>query len=84
MHRPAVIDLGRPAYWSVILNPANGFLDESKPTPFLTTIGLFVAFGAASILFWAWFRLRPAPAGPGEAAGPGRDEAAASEAAAQP
>jgi len=55
--------LGLLAYWLVILNPANGFLDESKPTPVLTTIGLFAAFGVASVLFWAWFRFRPAPAG---------------------
>jgi hypothetical protein len=49
------------AYWLVVLNPANGFLDEGHPAPFLTAVGLFVVFGLASIAFWAWFRFRPAP-----------------------
>jgi hypothetical protein len=38
-----------------------------RSPPFWTTLGLFVSFGVASLLFWAYFRARPevatAPAG---------------------
>jgi hypothetical protein len=58
---------GLLAFCAVILNPQNGFLGGSTP-PFATTVALFVAFAAVSVVFWAWFRFRPGPAGSGDAA----------------
>jgi hypothetical protein len=86
--------LGLLAFWLIILNPANGFLESAAhPAPFLTTLALFLAFGAASILFWAWFRFRPGPAGASgeeavapaaQAAAPAAESAAPGEASTQP
>ena len=59
---------GLIAFCAIVLNPQNGFLNEST-TPFWTTVALFVAFGAFSILFWAWFRFRPGAPEGGEPAG---------------
>ena len=47
----------------VLLVPESGYLGRSTAVSVTVTLGLFVAFGLASCLFWAWFRLRPDPAG---------------------
>ncbi|MDQ1403349.1 MAG: hypothetical protein QOG03_1665 [Actinomycetota bacterium] len=53
----------------LLLHPQSGFGAAEHPTPLFTWLGLFIAFGAASILFWAYFRYRPArPTSPVEPA----------------
>jgi hypothetical protein len=65
-----IIGLGVFGFAHVLLNPASGagYLADSTRTSFLTLIALLVAFGVASVLFWAYFRFRPkraaAPVGP--------------------
>lgn len=44
----------------LLLHPQAGFGDAEHPTPLFTWLGLFVAFGLVSVLFWAYFRYRPA------------------------
>jgi hypothetical protein len=51
--------LGLFAFIVIFLNPANGYLPPSGSVPFVVALILFVAFGAASILFWSYFRFRP-------------------------
>jgi hypothetical protein len=46
----------------VLLVPEAGYLGRSTSETANVTIGLFAAFGLASVLFWLWFRLRPDPA----------------------
>jgi hypothetical protein len=46
----------------VLLVPESGYLGRSTTATATVTIVLFVAFGVASCLFWAWFRFRPDPA----------------------
>jgi hypothetical protein len=48
----------------VLLVPESGYLGRSTTATATVTIVLFVAFGVASCLFWAWFRFRPDPAQP--------------------
>jgi hypothetical protein len=54
----------------VLLMPESGYLGRSTTAATTVTIALFVGFGAASVVFWLYFRLRPAdeplaaPAGP--------------------
>jgi hypothetical protein len=45
----------------VLLRPENGYLGTSSTASVAVTYGLFVAFGAVSVAFWAWFRFRPTP-----------------------
>jgi hypothetical protein len=45
----------------VLLVPESGYLGRSTTVTATVTIALFVAFGVASCLFWAWFRFRPDP-----------------------
>jgi hypothetical protein len=54
--------IGLFAFIWIILNPANGFATALDQAGFVTALWLFIGFGAASILFWAWFRFRPAQA----------------------
>jgi hypothetical protein len=55
------------AFVSVLLRPSSGYLGRSTQASVTLTLVLFAAFGAASILFWLYFRIRP---GPQEAAAP--------------
>ncbi|MGH2408169.1 MAG: hypothetical protein ACRDF7_08850, partial [Candidatus Limnocylindrales bacterium] len=57
--------VGLFAFVAVLINPINGFLTPSKQTNVATAMGLFVAFGLVSVLFWAYFRFRPARPKPG-------------------
>lgn len=54
----------------VLLRPESGYLGTSTVASVNLTIGLFVAFGLASVLFWAWFRFRPEPVAPARSAEP--------------
>jgi hypothetical protein len=47
----------------VLLIPDSGYLGRSTTVSASVTMALFGAFGLASVLFWAWFRFRPDPAG---------------------
>ena len=49
----------------VLLVPEAGYLGRSTSVSATVTLALFGAFGLASVLFWAWFRFRPDPAGRG-------------------
>jgi hypothetical protein len=57
----AIIALGLFGFAHVLLNPSSGagYLADSTRTSFFTLIALLVAFGVASVLFWAYFRFRP-------------------------
>jgi hypothetical protein len=57
----------------VLLVPESGYLGRSTTVSATVTMALFGAFGLGSVLFWAWFRFRPDPAG---SAGPQLDPAA--------
>lgn len=46
----------------VLLRPQSGYLGKSSTASTAVTYGLFAFFGMVSVLFWAWFRLRPDPA----------------------
>ncbi|MFI5253977.1 MAG: FGLLP motif-containing membrane protein [Candidatus Limnocylindrales bacterium] len=52
--------VGLFGFVAVLINPSAGVLAPSTHTSFLTAVGLFVAFGLASVLFWGYFRFRPA------------------------
>jgi hypothetical protein len=53
--------VGLFSFLAILLNPANGYVPAAGATPFPLALGLFIAFGAASILFWGYFRFRPKP-----------------------
>jgi hypothetical protein len=42
----------------LLLRPGGGYLNHSGNTPIFTVVGLFLAFGLASVSFWAYFRFR--------------------------
>ena len=42
----------------ILLNPATGFLGSTRISPLVPAVILFVTFGVASVLFWAYFRFR--------------------------
>lgn len=46
----------------ILLNPATGYLGTTRVSPLIPALILFLAFGAASVLFWGYFRFRPARA----------------------
>lgn len=60
----ALMALGLFGFAHVLLNPAEeaGYLADTTRTSFFTLILLLAAFGIASVLFWAYFRFRPARA----------------------
>ena len=51
--------LGVFAFLWIILNPAQGFVGTAEETSFFSAVALFVGFGLASVVFWAYFRFRP-------------------------
>jgi hypothetical protein len=62
--RPAwavLFGLGVFAFLHVLIGPTTGYLADLHPAAWLAALGVFAAFGAFSLLFWAWFRFRPAP-----------------------
>jgi hypothetical protein len=52
------------AFLHVLVNPASGYLTDEHRVPFATAMAALALFGGGSVAFWAWFRLRPAPAAP--------------------
>ena len=44
----------------ILLNPATGYLGSTHISPLIPAVILFVTFGVASVLFWGYFRFRPA------------------------
>jgi hypothetical protein len=46
----------------ILLEPTVGYLGSTRVSPLWPAVILFVSFGVASVLFWAYFRFRPARA----------------------
>ncbi|HUP82743.1 MAG TPA: FGLLP motif-containing membrane protein [Candidatus Limnocylindria bacterium] len=69
-----LLALGLFGFVHVLLNPSAGagYLADSTRTSFFTLVALLALFGVASVLFWAYFRFRPAriAAAPPEAPAP--------------
>jgi hypothetical protein len=58
-----LLGLGVLAFAHVLLNPTAGYMADSTRTSFFTLVALLVGFGVASVLFWGYFRFRPAREG---------------------
>jgi photosystem II stability/assembly factor-like uncharacterized protein len=57
--------IGVFAFLHVLVHPSSGYLADTERAPLVTIVVLLVAFGAASIGLWAWFRFRrPPPTAP--------------------
>ncbi|MEX1072573.1 MAG: FGLLP motif-containing membrane protein [Chloroflexota bacterium] len=50
------------AFFHVLIGPTSGYLADLTAPAWLAALGVFAAFGAFTVLFWAWFRFRPMPA----------------------
>jgi hypothetical protein len=50
------------AFFHILIGPTSGYLSNLTASAWLAALGVFAAFGAFTVLFWAWFRFRPAPA----------------------
>jgi hypothetical protein len=51
------------AFFHILIGPTSGYLSSLSAPAWLAALGVFAAFGAFTVLFWAWFRFRPPPAG---------------------
>ena len=51
------------AFFHILIGPTSGYLSSLSGPAWLAALGVFAAFGAFTVLFWAWFRFRPAPVG---------------------
>ena len=49
------------AFFHILIGPTSGYLSTLTAPAWLAALGVFAAFGAFTILFWAWFRFRPSP-----------------------
>jgi len=49
------------AFFHILVGPSSGYLSDLTAPAWLAALGFFAAFGAFTVLFWAWFRFRPAP-----------------------
>lgn len=49
-------------FFHILIGPSSGYLSTLTAPAWLAALGVFAAFGAFTVLFWAWFRFRPAPA----------------------
>lgn len=49
------------AFIHILIGPRSGYLSDLSASSWLAALGLFAAFGVFTLLFWAWFRFRPAP-----------------------
>jgi hypothetical protein len=54
------------AFFHILIGPTSGYLSTLSGPAWLAALGVFAAFGLFTILFWAWFRFRPAPVAEGE------------------
>jgi hypothetical protein len=50
------------AFFHILIGPTSGYLSTLSAPAWLAALGVFAAFGAFTVLFWAWFRFRPSPA----------------------
>jgi hypothetical protein len=50
------------AFFHILIGPTSGYLSTLTAPAWLAALGVFTAFGVFTVLFWAWFRFRPAPA----------------------
>ena len=48
------------AFVYVLIGPNSGYLSELSAPGLFAALGVFAAFSAFSVLFWAYFRFRPA------------------------
>jgi hypothetical protein len=48
----------------ILVNPRQGYLADASRTPMTTIVVLLLSFGLGSVLFWAYFRFRPARVAP--------------------
>jgi hypothetical protein len=48
----------------ILVNPRQGYLADASRTPMVTIVVLLLSFGLGSVLFWAYFRFRPARVAP--------------------
>ncbi len=53
-----LLGLGIFGFAHVLLNPSGGYMGDTTRTPFMTMVVLLIAFGLASVAFWAYFRFR--------------------------
>ncbi|MEO6349692.1 MAG: FGLLP motif-containing membrane protein [Candidatus Limnocylindrales bacterium] len=44
----------------ILLTPTSGYLGDTRSSPLVAAVILFVAFGIVSVAFWAYFKYRPA------------------------
>ena len=49
------------AFIHILVGPSSGYLVDLTGPAWLAAMGVFAAFGIFTVLFWAWFRLRPSP-----------------------
>ena len=49
-------------FFHILIGPSSGYLSDLSLQGWLAALGVFAAFGAFTVLFWAWFRFRPVPA----------------------
>ena len=49
------------AFFHILIGPTSGYLSSLSAPAWLAALGVFAAFGAFTVLFWAWFRFRPSP-----------------------
>ena len=54
----ALYGLGMPVFVHAVIDPDRGFYGKSDEASLSSIFALFVAFGAFSTLFWAYFRYR--------------------------
>jgi hypothetical protein len=45
----------------ILIGPTSGYLSDLTAPAWLAALGIFAAFGAFTVVFWAWFRFRPTP-----------------------
>jgi hypothetical protein len=57
------------AFFHILIGPTSGYLSSLTGPAWLAAMGVFAAFGAFTVLFWAWFRFRPSPAAEGSSEG---------------
>lgn len=50
------------AFFHILIGPTSGYLAELSFAGWMAALGVFLAFGVITLVFWGWFRFRPAPA----------------------
>lgn len=53
-------------FFHILVGPTSGYLADLTGPAWVAALGIFAAFGAFTVLFWAWFRFRPSPVVEGE------------------